>query len=105
MGEKDSLGYDGEAAAVLENKVQEPHRYRIFLHNDDYTTMDFVINILRFIFHKNSQDAAEITMKIHTRGIGECGVYTREIAETKVCQVRQEARQAGFPLRCTMEKV
>lgn len=75
------------------------------MHNDDYTTMDFVVAILISIFHKSTEDATSIMLNIHNNGIGECGVYTREIAEAKISQVRHEARLAGFPLRCSMEKV
>lgn len=85
-------------------QVREPKRYRIFLHNDDYTTMEFVIGILMHIFHKTIEQATTIMFAVHEKGIGECGVYTEEIAEAKVAQVHDKARKAGFPLKCSMEE-
>lgn len=95
----------GESEALIENKVEEPPRYMVLMHNDDYTTMDFVIDILCRVFHKNLENATAIMLEVHTKGIGQCGVYTREIAEAKVAKVRNDAQLAGFPLRCSMEKV
>ncbi len=90
---------------LLEDEVREPRLYRVLLHNDDYTSMDFVIFVLVKIFRKNADEAHEIMLSVHERGIGLCGIYTREIAETKVMQVRSMARDAGFPLLCTSEKI
>lgn len=90
---------------VLEHEdMAEPRNYKVLLHNDDTTTMDFVVAILRKIFNKNHDDAESIMLNVHNNGVGLCGVYTKEIAETKVSLVRHEARAAGFPLRCTMEE-
>lgn len=94
----------GDVEAVIENKVEEPARYKVLMHNDNYTSMDFVVEVLCGIFHKNLDNARALMMIIHTQGIGECGIYTKEIAEAKVGAVRTAARKAGFPLRCTMEK-
>lgn len=88
----------------VEKDIQEPPRYKVLLHNDNYTTMDFVVSILCRIFNKSVNDARQIMLKVHKTGIGECGTYTREIAETKVKQVITDARLAGFPLNCTMEE-
>lgn len=93
-----------DEAVKTGNNVDEPARYKVLLHNDNYTTMDFVVSILCKIFHKSVSEATEIMMKVHKTGIGECGTYTKEIAETKVRCVISDARQAGFPLRCTMER-
>ncbi len=85
--------------------IQEPVRYRVLLHNDNYTSMDFVVSILKSVFRKNQEEATLIMLNVHQNGIGECGIYTREIAETKVARVHSEARGAGFPLKCSMEKI
>ena len=95
----------GDSQTLTEKKIQEPDLYKVFLHNDDYTTMDFVVGILQGIFHKNVDEATAIMLHIHEQGIGLCGTFTREVAETKVKRVHHEARSAGFPLKCTMEKI
>ncbi len=84
--------------------VREPRRFRVLLHNDDYTTMEFVIDILMGIFGKSPDEAMAIMMSVHETGLGSCGVYTEEVAETKITQVHLKARKAGFPLRCSMEE-
>lgn len=78
--------------------------YRVLLHNDDYTTMEFVVDILTHVFHKTIEGASRIMLNVHERGIGICGVYTYEVAETKVDTVHNLARDHGFPLKCSMEK-
>ena len=93
-----------DTATIVKKKVKEPDRYVVLLHNDDYTSMDFVVGVLCDIFHKTPEEATAIMLAVHQQGIGQCGVYTHEIAETKVALVRRRARAAGFPLRCTMEK-
>lgn len=93
--------------AVLERTKQqtkEPELYRVLLLNDDYTTMDFVVEILESVFHKPPAEAYRIMMAVHTQGQGLCGVYPFEVAETKVATVVDLARGNGFPLRATMEK-
>jgi ATP-dependent Clp protease adaptor protein ClpS len=92
--------------AVVERKetTREPLLYRVFLLNDDYTTMDFVVYILESVFHKPVVEATQIMLSVHRKGIGLCGAYTREIAETKVESVHQLAREQQFPLKCIMEK-
>jgi ATP-dependent Clp protease adaptor protein ClpS len=84
--------------------IREPRRYRVLLHNDDYTTMEFVVEVLVTIFHKNLEEATAIMLAVHERGLAVCGVYTEEIAETRISQVHEKARKAGFPLRCSMEE-
>ncbi len=94
-----------ENIAVKEKEdVTLPSLYRVFLINDDYTTMDFVIHILEQIFHKPPAEATRIMLHVHRNGKGLAGVYTRDIAETKIEAVHDLARQNGFPLKCTMEK-
>lgn len=78
--------------------------YRVLLHNDDYTSMDFVVEILMKVFHKNHQESEMIMIKIHEKGSAICGVYTFEIAQTKAEQVKQLAKQNEFPLLATIEK-
>ena len=90
---------------VTDTVIREPEKYQVILHNDDYTTMDFVIKILQSVFHKNIKEATDLTIRIHEHGTGLCGTFTREIAEAKVRRVHSKARSAGFPLKCTMEKV
>ncbi|ATD81022.1 MULTISPECIES: ATP-dependent Clp protease adapter ClpS [Desulfovibrio] len=96
---------DGESQVIVEKKLKEPDRYRVLLHNDDYTSMDFVVAVLCSIFNKTTQEATAIMLNVHQQGVGQCGVYTHEVAETKVKRVHQAARAAGFPLKCTMEKI
>jgi len=78
--------------------------YRVILHNDDYTTMEFVIEILESVFHKSHAEAYAIMLQVHLHGSGQCGVYTYEIAETKVAEVHDLAQQGGFPLRASLEE-
>lgn len=85
-------------------KTLKPGLYRVLLLNDDYTPMEFVIHILERFFNKNSQEATDIMLHVHRRGVGLCGVFTYEIAETKVNQVMDFARANEQPLQCTMEK-
>ena len=87
-----------------EKKVKEPSMYSVLLHNDDYTTMEFVVEILVHIFHKTIEGATQIMLNVHEKGIVVCGVYTFEVAETKVDTVHSIARDHGFPLKCSMEK-
>jgi ATP-dependent Clp protease adaptor protein ClpS len=77
----------------------------VLLHNDDYTSMDFVVAVLIDIFRKSREQAMSIMLSVHEKGIGVCGVYTAEVAETKVAMVHARARAEGFPLRCSMEEV
>ncbi len=84
-------------------KNEEPPMYRVLLHNDDYTSMEFVVKILETIFNKSTEAATIIMLKVHKEGMGICGVYTCEIAETKVKTVHLLAKEMGFPLKCTME--
>lgn len=85
-------------------ELEEPKMFKVLLHNDDYTSMDFVVDILMSIFHKNVLEAEKIMIQIHEKGIGICGVYSYEIAQTKVQQVRQKAKQNEFPLLATVEE-
>ena len=79
--------------------------WKVLLHNDDYTSMEFVVTILERVFHKSTPEATRIMLNVHQQGIGLAGVFTREIAETKVTVVHDLARKNEFPLRCSMEKL
>ncbi len=94
-----------ESDVLLEDELKEPRKYRVLLHNDDYTSMEFVIAVLMQVFRKTEEESTEIMLKVHNDGVGVCGVYTAEVAETRVEMVRQLAKQAGFPLKCTIEEV
>ncbi len=77
--------------------------FKVLLHNDDYTTMEFVVEVLRSIFRKSGPDAVEIMLNVHQQGVGVAGVYAAQLAETKVSKVHQRAEQQGYPLRCSIE--
>ncbi len=97
----------GNGAAVItrtRTQTKRPNMYRVLLLNDDYTPMEFVVSILQSFFNKNVEEATEIMLHVHRNGVGECGVYTYEIAETKVAQVMDHARKNQHPLQCIMEK-
>jgi ATP-dependent Clp protease adaptor protein ClpS len=96
--------FNGDVELDHDIVVQEPKMYRVILHNDHYTTMDFVIDILMRVFHKSSADAVKIMRDVHETGTGMCGVYTFDIASTKVSQVHYMARQMEFPLKCSLEE-
>jgi ATP-dependent Clp protease adaptor protein ClpS len=98
---------DGSGTAVIAKtmpKTKRPSLYRVLILNDDYTPMEFVIHVLERFFNKNREAATQIMLHVHNQGIGECGVYTYEIAETKVTQVMDFARKNQHPLQCIMEK-
>ncbi len=85
-------------------ELQEPVMYRVLLHNDDYTSMDFVVEVLMSIFHKRAEEAEQIMILIHKKGVAICGVYSFEIAQTKAEQVKRLAKQNEFPLLATIEE-
>jgi ATP-dependent Clp protease adaptor protein ClpS len=85
-------------------ETKEPALYRVILHNDNYTTMDFVVQILETVFLKSPAEAFRIMMQVHTQGQGVCGAYPYDIAETRVATVHDVAREQGFPLRASLEE-
>ena len=95
---------DDEVASETEEEVTEPPLYRVLLHNDNYTTMEFVVEVLIFVFNKSAEQAARIMLNVHHNGIGICGIFPFDIAESKVDTVQTLARDRGFPLKCTMER-
>lgn len=96
--------HDGAVETESKQKLQKPPLYKVLLHNDDYTTMEFVILVLTSVFHKSDTDAFRIMLAVHQQGIGVAGVYTYEVAEAKVDRVVSMARASEFPLLCTMEE-
>ncbi len=97
-------GGDTLITAKPAQRTKKPSMYKVLLLNDDYTPMEFVITILERYFNKQAEDATRIMLHVHQNGVGICGVYTFEVAETKVTQVMDFARQNQHPLQCTMEK-
>ena len=97
----------GRGTAVITRtkaKTKKPSLYRVLILNDDYTPMEFVVHVLERFFQKNREEATRIMLHVHRRGVGVCGVFTYEVAETKVTQVMDLARQNQHPLQCTIEK-
>ena len=95
---------DSDTITDLYDELEEPPQYRVYLINDDYTTMEFVVHILMVVFHKSVQKAEQIMLKVHREGKGMCGVYPRDVAETKVETVHLMARKHEYPLKCVMEE-
>jgi len=100
------VGGDDETGVVVKQreKTKRPAMYKVLMLNDDYTPMEFVVHVLERFFSKSAQDATQIMLHVHQRGVGVCGVYTYEVAETKVAQTMDLARQHQHPLQCTIEK-
>ncbi|MGE0847896.1 MAG: ATP-dependent Clp protease adapter ClpS [Flavobacteriaceae bacterium] len=97
---------DGETgiATRTRTRTKRPNLYRVLLLNDDFTPMEFVVQVLEMFFHKNREEATQIMLHVHQNGVGLCGVFTLEVAETKVVQVMDFSRQHQHPLQCVMEK-
>ena len=95
---------DFDAVTREDQELRQPPRYRVLLHNDDYTTMDFVVTILETVFKHDTDTAHRIMMNIHKEGVGVAGVYTRDVAETKTAMVHNLARKHEYPLKCSLEK-
>lgn len=102
----DADGRDGDrgTAVITRTRTKKPSLYRVLILNDDYTPMEFVVHVLERFFSKNREQATKIMLHVHNHGVGECGVYTFEVAETKVWNVMDFARQHQHPLQCVMEK-
>ena len=94
-----------EESVESRTELTEPPHYRVLLHNDNYTTMEFVVRVLETVFNKGPAEATRIMLNVHKKGIGVCGIYPGEVAETKVAMVHQLARENKFPLKCTMEEL
>lgn len=104
-GDNDENTPERGVATIVKPKTKKPSMYRVLLMNDDYTPMEFVISILMGIFKKSSEEATQIMLNVHQKGMGTCGIYTFEVAETKVTQVMDAAKRNQHPLQCTLEKV
>lgn len=106
MGQKSDYDniFEGDLELKEEQKLDEPKMYRVILHNDHYTTMDFVIEVLIKIFHMDSGKATEIMLNVHKKGKGICGIYSYDIAVTKINQVHQMAKERDFPLKSSYEE-
>ena len=107
MSDNDRIGRDDQATGIVvksKPKTKKPSMYKVLLLNDDYTPMEFVVLVLERFFGKSRHEATDIMLHVHRRGVGVCGVYTYEVAETKVSQVIDFARRHQHPLQCTMEK-
>ncbi|MCB9673764.1 MAG: ATP-dependent Clp protease adapter ClpS [Alphaproteobacteria bacterium] len=94
---------EGDSSVLERQKVDEPRKYKVLLLNDHYTTMEFVVMVLRTVFHHSSAQATRVMLHIHNNGVGVAGVYTREVAETRIAQVEAMAAEEGHPLQCEME--
>ena len=97
--------FDTESDSGVKEKVRvkEPSMYKVILLNDDYTSMEFVVHVLESVFHKSSDEAHRVMLAVHQQGSGLAGVYTKEVAETKIAVVHHLARQSQFPLKCGLE--
>ena len=107
MADNNGKDDDGPVTgAITKTRVdtKKPSMYKVLMLNDDYTPMEFVVHVLERFFHKNREESTRIMLHIHRRGVGLCGVFTYEVAETKVTQVMDFARQHQHPLQCTLEK-
>ncbi len=107
MSDNDRIGRDDRQTGVVvksKPKTKKPSMYKVLLLNDDYTPMEFVVHVLERFFNKSREEAERIMLHVHRRGVGVCGVYTYEVAETKVTQVIDFARRNEHPLQCTLEK-
>ncbi len=106
-GDDDNTRSNGTGTGVVAKtrpKTKKPSLYKVLLLNDDYTPMEFVVHVLENIFNKSREDAVQIMLHVHRSGVGVCGIFTYEVAETKVAQVIEFARRHQHPLQCTMEK-
>tara|TARA_R110001583_G_scaffold49303_3_gene154319 strand:+ start:7634 stop:7960 length:327 start_codon:yes stop_codon:yes gene_type:complete len=106
MSDKNTPKTENESATIeqVETRLVPPPLYNVLLHNDDYTPMDFVIDVLQRFFRLDSEKATEVMLSVHYKDVGVCGTFSAEIAETKVMQVVNYAKQNEHPLRCSMEK-
>jgi ATP-dependent Clp protease adaptor protein ClpS len=94
----------GETITEIEEETTEPPMYKVLIHNDDFTTKLFVVEILMAVFNKSQDEATRLMWHVHKNGVGVCGIYPLEVAETKILQVKELARENGFPLKLTMEE-
>jgi len=100
------LGINGhtETSSEIGVEIRKPKKYKVVMHNDHYSTWEFVIDVLKRVFYKNEEEAIAITNSVHNKGSGVCGLYSHEIATMKVQQVHSMAKANGYPLKCTIEE-
>ncbi|MBP9673677.1 MAG: ATP-dependent Clp protease adapter ClpS [Bacteriovoracaceae bacterium] len=101
MSQEDS---ENQSSTAVITEIKKPKLYRVLMHNDDYSTMEFVIDVLQRFFAKNYDEAMSIMLKVHHEGLAVCGIYTLEVAETKILQVSKYARKHEYPLKCSMQQ-
>lgn len=104
MSRDEKVKGEGRTAVKTRDEVKRPAMFKVVLLNDDYTTMEFVVEVLQKFFQKSMEEATRIMLHVHYKGTGICGIYPREIAETKVSQVIDYSRKHEYPLQCTMEE-
>lgn len=104
MGQREREDVEQGVVTETKKKLKPPQMYKVVLHNDDYTTMEFVVEVLQLVFHKSPAEATQIMLYVHRNGFGVAGVYSYEVAETKATLVESMARRREFPLRCTVEE-
>ena len=104
MGKKQDAPHEEVSVETARPRLQPPPQYKVIILNDDFTSMEFVVEVLECFFRMNQEDATRVMLHVHTRGKGICGVYSRDIAETKVVQVNSYSRQHEYPLLCVMEE-
>jgi ATP-dependent Clp protease adaptor protein ClpS len=103
MSDQNANNFGSDVVEKTDQKLKTPAMYKVVLHNDHYTTMEFVVEILRTVFHKETPDATRIMLDVHTKGRGVVGVYTYDVAASRATRVHRLAREREFPLRCTVE--
>lgn len=104
MGRASASGQTRPAAGTRD-QTRQPPLFKVLMHNDDYTTMEFVVEVLESVFRKPATEASRIMLHIHFKGVGVCGIFPYEVAETKVARVHALARSRGYPLRCTLDSM
>ncbi len=99
------MALQGSTKEKTRNRLKEPKQYQVIMHNDDFTTMEFVVEVLMEVFHKKAAEAEQLMMDVHRKGSAVVGIYPRDIARTRIAEAVRRARQKGFPFRLTMEEV
>ena len=102
MGDK--YQEDGDVVTLTKPKTKRPKLYKVLMHNDDYTPMEFVVKVMQEVFHKSYEEATHLMLTVHTKGMAVCGTYPFSVAESKVTKVTGMAKENGHPLKCTMEQ-
>ena len=103
MADQNASRFDSDVVEKTDERVKEPEMYKVVLHNDHYTTMEFVVEVLRTVFRKETPEATRIMLDVHNKGRGVVGVYTYDVATTRATRVHRLAKEREYPLRCTVE--